>query len=551
MKGVEIIKRFKYNAIMGVLFAFMVILPDYLYQVFLPNIHYLTDVLFIIVIVIFGFFLSMTQIWAYILFCTIFALMQLIQLGHIAYFSRPINPLDIGKVFGEFGDIYNASVTDIDDFWFVPLAAILPFLVMVVMRIQWRQKLYTSFVGLLAVLIFLGIKPERATRRGLHHFLPPETRYSLHNSINSFSFYLVRGLDYENLENIVPPDFYKQYIVEKSGENSDLIVLVMGESTSASKMHLLNPNARQTTPQLEKLAHNDDFYAGIAISGGVSTHASLPLFFNMVKEPGNIKKLTNYTTNLFKMAKENGYKTYFYSAYDMKQTNLIGVPYIDKMITSESNRRRFKSEKEDYLVELFKQIDLKDGKNFVVLNFRSTHSPYEKCYEHHPEFDVFKPNDNSRFEEENAAYDNAVLYIDSVLAQIINHIKARNIENAQFIFTADHGEMLGLPDGKYGHNKLAAEVYSVPFILVGTPQPKNTNLKYISHYEISAMIARFLGYSVKNPNFTDDEFFVHGNNLFGDYEFIMLKREKDHTLTEDSLQTVSRYVEKKLKKSRE
>ncbi|MEE6208120.1 MAG: hypothetical protein VZR95_08720, partial [Alphaproteobacteria bacterium] len=93
--------------------------------------------------------------------------------------------------------------------------------------------------------------------------------------------------------------------------------------------------------------------------------------------------------------------------------------------------------------------------------------------------------------------------------------------------------------------------YSVPFILVGTPQPKNTNLKYISHYEISAMIARFLGYSVKNPNFTDDEFFVHGNNLFGDYEFIKIKREKDQTLTEDSLQTVSRYVDKKLKKSRE
>lgn len=550
MKGVEIIKRFKYNAIMGLLFAFMVILPDYLYQVFLPNIHYLTDVLFIIVIVIFGFFLSMTQIWAYILFCMIFVLMQLIQLGHIAYFSRPINPLDIGKVFGEFGDIYNASVSDIDDFWFVPLAAILPFLVMVVMRIQWRQKLYTSFVGLLAVLIFLGIKPERATRRGLHHFLPPETRYSLHNSINSFSFYLVRGLDYENLEDIVPADFYKPYTVEKLAENSDLIVLVMGESTSASKMHLLNPNARQTTPQLEKLAHNDDFYAGIAISGGVSTHASLPLFFNMVKEPGNIKKLTNYTTNLFKMAKENGYKTYFYSAYDMKQTNLIGVPYIDKMITSESNRRRFKSEKEDYLVELFKQIDLKNGKNFVVLNFRSTHSPYEKCYEHHPEFDVFKPKDDSRFEEENSSYDNSILYIDFVLSQIIEHFKAQNIENAQFIFTADHGEMLGLPDGKYGHNKLAQEVYSVPFIWIGNKTNNLIKVNKISHYEISKLIAQFLGYSVDNPNFDDDTFFVHGNNLFEDYDFIKINRTADGALIEHPVQTVWRYIQGKLKRKK-
>ena len=550
MKGVKIIKRFKYNAIMGLLFAFMGILPDYLYQAFLPNIHYLTDILFITVIVIFGFFLSMTQIWAYILFCTIFVLMQLIQLGHIAYFSRPINPLDIGKVFDEFSDVYNASVTDIDDFWFVPLAAILPFLVMVVMRIQWRQKLYTSFVGLLAVLMFLCIKPERATRRGLHHFLPPETRYSLHNSINSFSFYLVRGLDYENLEDIVPADFYKPYTVEKLAENSDLIVLVMGESTSASKMHLLNPDARQTTPQLEKLARSDDFYAGIAISGGVSTHASLPLFFNMVKEPGNIRKLTNYTTNLFKMAKENGYKTYFYSAYDMKQTNLIGVPYIDKMITSESNRRRFKSEKEDYLVELFKQIDLKDGKNFVVLNFRSTHSPYEKCYEHHPEFDVFKPKDDSRFEEENSSYDNSILYIDFVLSQIIEHFKAQNIENAQFIFTADHGEMLGLPDGKYGHNKLAQEVYSVPYIWIGNKTNNLIKVNKISHYEISKLIAYFLGYSVDNPNFDDDTFFVHGNNLFKDYDFIKINRTAEGALIEHPVQTVWRYVQGKLKRKK-
>ncbi|MBO6281116.1 MAG: sulfatase-like hydrolase/transferase [Alphaproteobacteria bacterium] len=550
MQVIENLKKIKYNAVMGVAFAFMVLLPDYLYQAFLPNIHYLTDVLFIFVITVFGFFMSMTNLYVYILICVLFMGMQLIQLGHIAYFSRPINPLDIGKVFDEFSDVYNASISDLDDFWFVPFAAICPFLAMIIMRIMWRKRLYVSYIGLIAVVIFLGVKPERATRRGLHHFLPPETRYSMHNSINSFSFYLVRGFDHKSLEDIVPPDFYKSYTVEKLPESSDLVVLVMGESTSAAKMHLLNPEANPTTPQLDALAQNDDFIAATAVSAGVATHASLPLFFNMVKEPGNIRKLTSYTTNLFKLAKENGYTTYFYSAYDMKQTNLIGVPYIDNMATYESNRRKFGALKEDYLFDLFKQIDLKKGKHFVVLNFRSTHSPYEKCYEHHPEFNVFKPQDDSRYAEENAAYDNAVLYIDAVLAQIIRHIKSQKIPNAQFVFTSDHGEMLGIPDGKYGHNKLAAEVYAVPFILVGSPQLKNIDFKYISHNEISKIIARFLGYSVNNPNFTDDEFFVHGNNLFKDYEFIRLKRGENRTLKEYPLQTVSRYVEKKLKKGR-
>ena len=544
MKIIENFKKLKYNFLMGILFAFMVILPDYLYQAFLPNIRYLTDVLFIFVIAIFGTFLSMVNVWLYIIFCCLFMVMQFIQLGHIAYFFRPINPLDIGKVFAEFGDVYNVSTTEIDDFWFVPFAAILPFAIMIIMRIKWQKKLYTSFIGLLAVLVFLGVKPERATRRGLHHFLPPETRYSIHNSINSFSFYLVRGFDKENLEDIVPADFYKPDIITKTNTSADLVVLVMGESTGAGKMHLLNPAANMTTPQLEKLAENADFSASIAVSDGVSTHASLPLFFNLVKEPGNSRKIINSPANLFKIAKANGYTTYFYSAYDMKQTNLIGVPYIDYIITSESNRHKFKTQKEDYLIELFKNINLKKGKNFVVLNFRSTHSPYEKCYEHHAEFDVFKPKDDSRYEEENSAYDNAVLYIDSVLAQIIKHFQAQKIDNAQFFFTSDHGEMLGATNGEYGHNKINSEVYLVPFIWVGKYKDVSIPQNYISHYEIAKLIAHYLGYEIQNQNFADNELFVHGNNLFEDYEFMKLQRFSDGRLVEEKSDTVKRFVKK-------
>ena len=150
------------------------------------------------------------------------------------------------------------------------------------------------------------------------------------------------------------------------------------------------------------------------------------------------------------MAKENGFKTYFYSAYDMKQTNLIGVRYIDEMVTSEHNPRKFKHKKEDLLLKMFKNLDLKNGKNFVVLNFKSVHSPYEENYSHHKEFDVFKPKDDSRFEEENAAYDNAILYVDSIFGQLLEEFERLNVANSQFIFTSDHGEMLGFPDGRYG-----------------------------------------------------------------------------------------------------
>ena len=38
--------KLKYNALMGILFAVLVVLPDYLYMAFLPNITYLTDAVF-------------------------------------------------------------------------------------------------------------------------------------------------------------------------------------------------------------------------------------------------------------------------------------------------------------------------------------------------------------------------------------------------------------------------------------------------------------------------------------------------------------------------
>lgn len=520
-----LLPKLKYNALMGLLFAFLVVLPDYLFEAFLPNITYLTDCVFLAVMFVFGFFLSLSGVWVYAVCCLLFMFMQLIQLGHIAYFARPINPLDIGKVFDELDDIYSAGISDWDDFWFVPLAAALPFLILLFMEFKWRKKLYFSFIGILAVIIFLGVKPERATRRGLHSFLPPETRYSIHNSINSFSFYLVHGADSKNIHDIVPQDFYLPYKVEKLPESSQLVVLIMGESTNADKMHLFNPNARQTTPQLDKMKDNAGFVYSTAISGAVSTHSSLPIFFNMMKEPGNIQKLEIEDTNLFRMAKENGFKTYFYSAYDMKQTNLIGVRYIDEIVTSEHNPRKFKRKKEDLLLKMFKKLDLKNGKNFVVLNFKSVHSPYEENYEHHQKFDVFKPKDGSRFEEENAAYDNAILYIDSVLGQLLAEFKRLNIAKSQFIFTSDHGEMLGLPDGRYGHNQLVMEDMRVPFFLYSlggkTPVlPKGV----ISHYEISELAAQYLGYKVTNPNYNNNVFFVHGNNLFEEYQFVEYQR---------------------------
>ena len=60
--------KLKYNALMGILFAVLVVLPDYLYMAFLPNITYLTDVVFLLVMFLFGFFLSLSGVCVYVVY---------------------------------------------------------------------------------------------------------------------------------------------------------------------------------------------------------------------------------------------------------------------------------------------------------------------------------------------------------------------------------------------------------------------------------------------------------------------------------------------------
>ena len=72
----------------------------------------------------------------------------------------------------------------------------------------------------------------------------------------------------------------------------------------------------------------------------------------------------------------------------------------------------------------------------------------------------------------------------------------------------------------------------------------------ISHYEISKLTAQYLGYEVINPNYGDDVFFVHGNNLFEEYQFIEYQRQNGQ-LKEILKDEVEGFIKGKIKKREE
>jgi heptose-I-phosphate ethanolaminephosphotransferase len=121
-------------------------------------------------------------------------------------------------------------------------------------------------------------------------------------------------------------------------------------------------------------------------------------------------------------------------------------------------------------------------RKFIVLHLLGTHAAYDLRFP--PEFRAFRTNDGldgkilekrglldnlfrgSRIELSNA-YDNAVLYNDTVVSKIIQMIRASET-NYSIVYLSDHGEALG-EDGRFvGHIDDVApkQVYQIPLMFV-------------------------------------------------------------------------------------
>ena len=198
------LKKYKPNLLFGCLFAFFMLLPDFVMEQVRTFIHYNFDPAFVFALVVFGFFLSLG---GKALFCIVMLFLlgiQLIQVNHIAYFGQPINPTDISKVFKEFGEVVETGMASLRSVGFVTPMLLVCFSVLFFVFFKYRRLWGFSWFAVLAVVVALGVKPERAMRKSLKHFLPAEARYSLHNSLNAFSYYFVKEHLTENVEDMIP-----------------------------------------------------------------------------------------------------------------------------------------------------------------------------------------------------------------------------------------------------------------------------------------------------------------------------------------------------------
>jgi glucan phosphoethanolaminetransferase (alkaline phosphatase superfamily) len=400
--------------------------------------------------------------------------------------------------------------------------------------------LHLSLAALPLVLLLLVLPISAYSSNMSQRFYPNPKTYMLENALQAFSFFLVRDLPMHLVSH--EEVHWKPYTLEKSGPSVRAnIIVVMGESLTPAHMSLFG-YGRETTPQLETLREDKDFIYRQGIAAGVATKVSLPMFFNMTREPGNLRHVFRQETNLIKMAKEQGFLTHYYSTQNANLSTFSGIEYADHSLTLESFGGDLHGRNDETLLDIVKRVDLNQP-NFIVLHQRNSHSPYDSNYP--PEYALFNTTKESKTDQYRVdTYDNSVRYTDHLLYSLINDLKARSKLPVYVLFTSDHGEMLGEKGGQFGHGMLAKEVARVPFIFYAHngEQARINEAKQLvnpTHYEMGKLIAGLLGYRIHNPNEGEGAYYLNGTDLSGSEGYLLVtKAGANWQLTEPNVTTV-------------
>ena len=226
-----------------------------------------------------------------------------------------------------------------------------------------------------------------------------------------------------------------------------LLVLVVGETARAANFSLLG-YPRETNPQLAKL---DVASFSDVSSCGTSTEVSVPCMFSALGREHYDERQIRHSEGLLDVLTRAGYAVKWFD----NQSGCKGVcegPGIEYVRLCDDDRCH-----DGALVErLAAELPHVERDTVIVLHMMGNHgSAYFKRYP--KEFRQFLPDcataqlrDCSRAEIVNA-YDNAILYTDHVLGEIVKSLsQASDRVDGAMLYVSDHGESLG-EHGLYLH----------------------------------------------------------------------------------------------------
>lgn len=458
---------------------------------------------------------SKRAIYSIFIFISFLMLMQFL---HFNYYATWIFPLEYILVFTKFTETLSTFSTVLE-ITLIPLLiiSIMSLFIFFILKKMNDKRVTIPYLSFILIL-FLAFLPLRVyikenSKKGARPNIEVSTMV---NGIETLGFLFGRIIPQKisgnsDLTQEVKPT--PKIIMDSPDVN---IVVIMGESLTHSMMSLYGAKDN-TTPRLDALSKDTGFTKQIAFTSGIVTDVALPSFFNMLYQPDSREQILSTNTCLFKMAKDNGFETYFYSAQSR-----IGLAYIKSYMCFNSVEHYLdgthdtKKKKQNALDQvLLDRLELVDftKPSFIVLHQIGSHSPYGLRY---PEsFKKFKSTGN-RYDH--GAYKNSILYTDYIVSEIIKRLKEKTDKLTYVFFTSDHGEGTDEHAG-HGNLKLASN-FEVPFILyrINDTQgysPNSLKQKYTSHYEISKLVADRLGYDISSMKQDKQKHYICGKDLSG------------------------------------
>ncbi len=447
------------------------------------------------------------------------------QIVHFAYFGTWIFPLEYLLFFTKFQETYDTFRT-VANIGIIPTIMIITLLVTIYFLLknseEKRLKIpYLSLI-LIAFIIFVPVRVYIKDAKKGHR--PNVEYYPIKNTITNLGYLF---------GNIIPKKIAGNSGLEQPVtptpdlliKNPDInVIVIMGESLNRNFMSLYNYKLK-TTPFLDSIKDSENFVYKKGIAAGVVTDVSVPSFFNIIKRPDGVPQIVSTNTCLFKMAKNNGFQTYFYSSQAQNQLSqlksYICTKWIDTYASGTSVTNSInKPALDKFLLEKIEEIDFSKP-SFVALQQRASHTPFIDTFP--KEFEIFtkKNIEDKTIIQNTIDYANSIAYTDYILSQLIKKIKQRTSRPTYFIFTSDHASNVGDPN-RQGHGRLNYDaIYQVPFFVYGINnakvlKDKFSNFEFISHYQMGNVVSNLLGYKKKYDYFNiKEDYFVCDSDISG------------------------------------
>ncbi len=270
-----------------------------------------------------------------------------------------------------------------------------------------------------------------------------------------FAVYSTAGFIAPSLKNPTLPfrNIGKDAKIPKSDINRELVIMVVGETARADHFSL-NGYERQTNPLLarEKIINFPDFW-----SCDTSTAASVPCMFSQQTRKQYSRRTADFTDNLLDVLNRAGVNVLW------RDNNSSSIGVADRLTYENFKSRDTNPVCDTECRDVGMLANLQDyinaratGDIFIVLHQMGNHGP--AYYQRYPAaFRKFTPtcdtNELSACSSKllNNSYDNAILYTDYFLSEVIKLLKQNDdrFETVMF-YASDHGESLG-ENGIYLH----------------------------------------------------------------------------------------------------